>query len=131
MIIAQFTAIAGAAVVGYLAYLYIAFRSAEERVYRRAYRKRFTRTMLAGVFGAYTIGVAFPHSGGWPADIGRTIGRIVWSSSPSFLTLEEATGTEILLRWLKILGLIVYTVVWISASFSAQFLVKIYRGTFG
>lgn len=131
MIVAQFTAIVGAAVVIYLGYLYMAFRSAEERAPRRVYRQRFTRAMLASVFGAYVIGVLFPNTGGWPAEIGQSIGRVVRSSQPSLLPASEVSGIDILVRWLKVLGLIVYTVAWLIVSFSAQLPVKLYRAIFG
>lgn len=131
MTLARLSAIAGAAVVAYLGYLYVAFRSADEEADQRTYRRQFTKVMLAGLFGSYAVGVLFPGSGGWPADVGQSIGQIVGSSQPSIPASSEVSGIEIVFRWLKIVGLVVYTVVWLSASFSAQFVVKIYRTIFG
>lgn len=129
MVVAQFVAVAGAALVAYLVYLYAGYRTAETRERRQAHREQFTKAFVGGAFVLYLLSVVYPGADAWPIAIGNGIGNLLdFSGAPG--NLNQVEGRWGVIHWVKVLGLVAYTAVWLTASLSGQFLVKLYRAIF-
>jgi len=130
MVVTQFIAIVGAALVAYLVYLYAGYRTAETRERRQGHREQFTKALVSGAFILYLLSVVYPRANAWPVAIGNGIGNLLaFSGAPGNLNQVEGSGAVI--YWVKVLGLVAYTAVWLTASLSGQFLVKLYHAIFG
>ncbi len=129
MMVGQLIAIAGAALVAYLVYLYAGYRTAETRERRQDHREQFTKGLVGGAFVLYLLSVLYPGADAWPVVIGNGIGDLLeFSGAPG--NLQQVDGTGGVIHWVKLIGLVAYTAVWLTASLSGQLLVKLYRAIF-